>query len=250
MTHLTAGSPIQFLRKRAVQHLLNRAVAEPERYASETAPDWMNDEEFHEFSNWYIGRFDPALPARDELKQTLSESECNPRSDASDSLALFASLSSLTAQQASDERLWVALTHFDLYEYVRKRWSVVFRNGASKEAKSRYVRNHWFVAGSRGFYRNNGVSRLWWMGKILTNIARETELAPANVGELLLRHADVRANLMLERSSTASNIPVASEIVLSLRHFLETENEATNLRSGSFPSMDDPHQPTWGNVGS
>ena len=49
-------------------------------------------------------------------------------------------------------------------------------------------------------------------------------LAPESVGNLLLRQADVRANL-IERSSTASNIPVASEIVLSLKYFLEIEKE-------------------------
>ena len=164
------------------------------------------------------------MPTTDELRKTLSASQYNAKSDATDSLALYALLSSLTAQQASDERLWVGLTHFDLYEYVRKRWKAAFREGTTKDSKARYVRDHWFVAGTRGFYRDNGVSRLWWMGKILTNIARETDLAPANVGELLLRQADVRANLV-ERSSTASNIPVASEIVLSLQHFVEKNEE-------------------------
>ena len=224
MTRSTIGPPLQFLRKRAVQHLLDRAFAEPERYLSESAPDWMADPDFDELSNWYIGRFDTDLPSRDELKRALSESECITNSDASDSLAVYAMLNSLTPQQASDERLWVGLTHFDLYEYVRKRWKSVFRDGTTKDQKSRYVRGHWFVAGARGFYRDNGVSRLWWMGKILTNIARETDLAPVNVGHLLLRRADVRANL-IERSSTASNIPVASEIVLSLEHFVETEKD-------------------------
>ena len=224
MTSAPSGLPLRFLRKRAVQHLLDRAVAEPERYLSETPPDWQNDPTMEDFGNWYIGQFDPEMPTTDELRQALSASQCNARSDATDSLALYALLSSLTAQQASDERLWVGLTHIELYEYVRKRWKAAFREGTTKDSKARYIRDHWFVAGTRGFYRDNGVSRLWWMGKILTNIARETHLAAANVGELLLRQADVRANL-IERSSTASNIPVASEIVLSLQHFVETEKE-------------------------
>ena len=224
MTRSTIGPPLQFLRKRAVQHLLDGAFAEPERYLNETTPDWMDDPEFDELTNWYIGRFDPDLPSRDELKQTLVDSECNTKSDASDSLAVYAMLNHLTPQQASDERLWVGLTHFDMYEYVRKRWRSAFREGTPKDAMARYVRDHWFVAGARGFYRDNGVSRLWWMGKILTNIARETDLAPSTVGQLLLRRADVRANL-IERSSTASNIPVASEIVLTLEHFVETEKD-------------------------
>ena len=225
MTRSTPGAPLRFLRKRAVQHLLNRAFVEPERYLNEVAPDWFDDPTIEEdVGNVYIGRADPDFPTTDELRLALSESDCNAKSDAKDSLALYALLYSLTPQQASDERIWIGLTHFDLYEYVRKRWKAAFREGTTKEAKARYVRAHWFVGGARGFYRDNGVSRLWWMGKILTNIARETDLAPANVGELLLKQADVRANL-IERSSTASNIPVASEIVLSLQHFVEKKEE-------------------------
>lgn len=214
------GSPVQFLRKRAVQHLLDRAVKEPDLYLSETSPDWMDERSEDGFGNWHIGRYDPDFPTGDELKKALISSDCNASSDASDSLAVYALLNSLTPQQASDERLWVGLTHFELYEYVRKRWRTILRHDTSKEAKTRYIRSHWFVSGSRGFYRDNGVSRLWWMGRILTNIARETDLASKRVGDLLLRQADVRANL-IERSTTASNIPVASEIVLSLEHFLE-----------------------------
>ena len=197
---------------------------ETERYLSETPPDWVNEATDNDFGNWYIGRYDPDFPTGDELKTALKSSDGNSSSDATDSLALFALLNSLTPQQAADDRLWVGLSHFELYEYVRKRWRAILRDDTSKDAKTRYIRAHWFVSGTRGFYRDNGVSRLWWMGRILTNIARETELAPASVGDLLLRQADVRANL-IERSSTASNIPVASEIVLSLEHFVETEKD-------------------------
>ena len=224
MTIPKLGAPLRFLRKRAVQHLIDRAVAEPERYQSETPPDWMNDPTMEDFGNWYIERDDPQMPTTDELIQTFSASRYDSKSDASDSLAMYALLDSLTPQQAADERLWVGLTHFQLYGYVRKRWQAAFRDGTAKDAKARYIRLHWFVSGTRGFYRDNGISRLWWMGKIFTSIARETGLAPADVGELLLRQADVRANL-IERSSTASNIRVASEIVLSLQHFVEAEKE-------------------------
>ena len=62
------------------------------------------------------------------------------------------------------------------------------------------------------------------MGRILTRIASETTLTPQCVGELLLRTADVRANL-LERSSTASNLPVACEVVLALEHLAENSGQ-------------------------
>ena len=218
------GSPVRFLRKRAVQHLLDRATTDPSPYSSETEPDWVGSSTDEDFGGWYIQRFDRNLPTCDELRESLRSSECSPNSDGRDSLAVFSLLSSLTPQQAADERLWVGLAHFEFYRYVRKRWQTAFRAEKSTDAKVRYVRDHWFVSGTRGFYRDNGVSRLWWMGKIFADIARQTDLAPLRVGELLLYRADVRANL-IERSSTASNIAVASEIVLTLKHFLEDEHE-------------------------
>ncbi len=220
----SSRSPVNFLRKRAVQHLLDRAIAEPELYSSETCPDWASDSTDQGFGSWYIERPGHQLPTGDELNEVLRSSVCASESDATDSLAVFSLLSSITPQQAADQRLWVGLAHFELYGYVRKRWNSAFRGDRSTEAKRRHIRRHWFVSGIRGLYRDNGVSRLWWMGKIFTDIAKEAELEPLKVGELLLYRADVRANL-IERSTTASNIAVASEIVLSLKHFLEDEQE-------------------------
>ena len=169
---------------------------------------------------WYINSQDNPLPAGDELMECLESSECSAASDARDSLSFHSMLDMLTPQQAADHRLWVGLTHFELYEYVRRRWDsprlATSSDDGHRDRKVRYVRTHWFVSGARGLVRDNGVSRLWWMGRILKLIAEEAQLDPSEVGEILFERADVRAQL-IERPATASNIKLAAEITSVLR---------------------------------
>ena len=79
-------SPVRFLRKRTVQHLLDQAINEPEIYDSLTSPDWDYRKNGHDIGSWYIGRTDPNFPKVGELKDTLSDSLCNSASDSTDSL--------------------------------------------------------------------------------------------------------------------------------------------------------------------
>ena len=169
---------------------------------------------------WYINSQDNPLPDGDKLTECLESSEYSATSDARDSLSFHSALDMLTPQQAADHRLWVGLTHFELYEYVRRRWDsprlATSSDDGHRERKVRYVRTHWFVSGARGLVRDNGVSRLWWMGRILKLIAEEARLDPAEVGDVLFERADVRAQL-IERPATASNIRLAAEITSVLR---------------------------------
>ena len=119
--------------------------------------------------------------------------------DAENALVVYESLKELTAHQAAMDRLWVYLCHEDCAEYVRKRW--LRERPATDEDAIRRVYNHFFVVGNRGLIRDNGVSRLWWLGRI----AREVE--PANPGaflEILLHRQDVRSAL-IERPSVSMN---------------------------------------------
>lgn len=182
---------------------------------------------------WYINSQDNPLPAGDELTECLESSECSATSDARDSLSFHSMLDMLTPQQAADHRLWVGLTHFELYEYVRRRWDsprlATSSDDGHRERKVRYVRTHWFVSGARGLVRDNGVSRLWWMGRILKLIAEEARLDPSEVGEILFERADVRAQL-IERPATASNIKLAAEITSVLRSERQLIERATFRR--------------------
>lgn len=121
------------------------------------------------------------------------------RTDGTNALVVYRALSELTPHQASDERLWVYLCHQACPEYVAGRW--LARRPDKDEAAIREVKNHFFATGNRALIRDNGLSRLWWLGKI------SSDVAPENPGEflrILLHRQDVRSAL-IERPSVSTN---------------------------------------------
>ena len=123
---------IQFMRIKAVQNLLNRARSDPDPYLTLDAKDWRLDQSSADIGSWYIEHSNDILPNAETLWDALRDSKHSPDTDASDSLAIYNALHKLTAQQAADQRLWVGLSHFELYEYVRRRWNRHLDNDASK----------------------------------------------------------------------------------------------------------------------
>lgn len=132
-------------------------------------------------------------------------------SDASNALTVYKALESLTPHQASIERLWTYLCHFDCPEYVAARW--LSRRPTNEDEAVRKIRNHFFALGNRGLIRDNGLSRLWWLGKIACDIDPSQ---PEKFLEILLHRQDVRSAL-IERPSVSMNQGVLSNIYLVMR---------------------------------
>ena len=134
------------------------------------------------------------------LYDTLEIEEQDPASkDALNSLAVYGALESLSAHQASMERMWVWLCHNDCPEYVRARW-LKDRPTNEQDAVRRVV-NHFFAKGNRGLIRDNGVSRLWWLGRVAHDAAPDN---PRKFLDILLHRQDVRSAL-IERPSVSMN---------------------------------------------
>lgn len=115
-------------------------------------------------------------------------------------------LGALTPHQASEERLWVYLCHVECADYLRARW-LGTRPKRVEEAVRR-VRNHFFARGARALIRDNGISRLWWLGKI----ARDADPdEPEAFLEIVLSRQDLRSSL-LERPFVSRNVGVLREI--------------------------------------
>lgn len=84
--------------------------------------------------------------------------------DVANALVVFEALGELTPHQASMERLWAWLCHHECPQYVADRW--LGERPEDEDGATRKVRNHFFAVGNRALIRDNGVSRLWWLGKI------------------------------------------------------------------------------------
>ena len=152
------------------------------------------------------------------------------RFDSVNSIRLYESIPSLTRHQASDERLWTYLCHTSLAEYVKNRWLVNRVMPKSRRDRIRRVRHHFFVSGSRGVIRDNGVSRLWWLGFVAHKIDPKN---PARFLEIVLYRHDVRSAL-LERPFLSRNPKMLSAVYEVMREHWEHDQQKLLFRRKSF----------------
>ena len=129
-----------------------------------------------------------------------------PETDVTNAILVFEALSELTSHQASFERLWACLCHSDCPNYVASRW-LQNRPDQTKDAV-RKVHNHFFAKGNRALIRDNGVSRLWWLGKIANDVDSQD---PRKFLTILLHRQDVRSAL-IERPAISMNRTVLRAI--------------------------------------
>ena len=133
--------------------------------------------------------------------------------DAASALAVYEALKDLTPQQAADERLWTYLCHTEYPRYVARRW--LASRPKSDDDAARQVRNHFFASDNRSLIRDNGLSRLWWLGSIANEVEAD---APHEFLERLLHRQDVRSAL-IERPSVSMNRQVLSSINAVMREY-------------------------------
>ena len=148
------------------------------------------------------------IEARD-LSGLLKPQDAKPsETDADNALLVYEALYALSPHQATDERLWAYLCHNSCSAYVAWRW--LGRRPDATEAAAKKVRSHFFARrnGSRSLVRDNGVSRLWWLGYIAHQIDPEH---PGNFLEILLHRQDVRSAL-IERPAVSMNLDVLNVI--------------------------------------
>jgi len=85
----------------------------------------------------------------------------------------------LSDSQASDERIWVAYTFSEFIEYMRYRWSASDVN----DMENHYLFNY---SNQRSLFRN-GISRLWWIGRITYD---DTRTDPYELTKFLCKDQD------------------------------------------------------------
>tara|TARA_B100000161_G_scaffold260974_1_gene228655 strand:- start:136 stop:918 length:783 start_codon:yes stop_codon:yes gene_type:complete len=99
-------------------------------------------------------------PLEFDLQEIRKKLIPQPSSDADNAILIYEALKNLTPIAASNQCLWVTLTHQHFFEYVQQRWSL------GKSPKN-IILSHWFFSGSdRPAYRRNAISGLWWAGHL------------------------------------------------------------------------------------
>ena len=164
--------------------------------------------------------------AYENLRDRLTPDRASASNDAENALLVYRSLQTLTRQQAADERLWTYLCHTECAPYVAARWLATHRaSDKNDEARARRVRNHFFASGNRALIRDNGLSRLWWLGCIADRVDPQN---PRRFLDILLYRQDVRSAL-IERPAISMNHGVLRAIYVVMREQWETEGEKAPL---------------------
>ena len=137
---------------------------------------------------------------------------------------LYNSLNFLSESQASDERLWAGLAINDFWKYIQYRW------GIQEKCTENNIKSHfYFNYNNRRSYTRNGISRLWWIGKLTFD---EENNNPYELTEYICRHSDFILHL-LERSQS-NNKNIVKEILYAL---LDLEREGISVNTDEFGEL-------------
>ena len=141
---------LPFLSRESTDRLIRNVPGNLERYRSGRTSDLIQDADCRE--SRIIVTDPPQLTAK----------HGDPSEDFNASRKIFQWLADLTPVQASDERLWVYLTHRLYAEYVHARWGPALKGSSQPEER---VLDRWFFRGEGvATFVRNALSRLWWFG--------------------------------------------------------------------------------------
>ena len=108
---------------------------------------------------------------------------------------IYGNLRGLPRSIACDQRLWAGMCVDRFWEYTRIRW------GFDKEFTAENLRDHFlFMGQSKKAYTRNAISRLWWIGALTYDEAREN---PYEITSFTLKDSDYVVNL-LERNFSSN----------------------------------------------
>ena len=145
------------------------------------------------------------------LPQAKSWTENNDRKNCD---VIFAALPGLTPVEATDERIWVSLCFNQFNDYVNARWPVKDQTatGASQKSLSSALLSHRFTGTTRTRWRDNAISRLWWMAYYADSFE---DLDSSSTLNILCLDSDLVASF-LGRPWTANNRIVAKCLINEL----------------------------------
>ena len=140
----------------------------------------------------------------------------------------YHALNCMTPAHATDERIWTTLSLTVYRSYVLSRW----RDNNSQcptDGKSlrTWIVNHWLCGSSnRSKFRDNAVSRLWWMGKVCYSVEG---WKPEEVAQMVITNTDYRQQLLDRTSSFAAS--GVTKAILELSRELESDGRALSRQA-------------------
>ena len=120
-------------------------------------------------------------------------------------IVVYEMLPNLSPAHASDERLWVTLTWGAFFDYTSKRWEA---KGKDVDSLITNYKNHWFGGSTRAGWRDQSISRLWWIGYF----AHNSELSVQDSLRVLYWNSEF-LNSFLGHPRTVASARIRSELM-------------------------------------
>lgn len=156
----------------------------------------------------------PEVEIDSDLLDSLLE---NPADDFKNSKLVYEKLKGMNPLIASQEPVWVYLSHQLLFKYVQQRWPGVFKDDTLSET---YVKKYWFG------WKYNAIGRLWWNAYLTVDTDRKD---PYELTEVLYKQSDITQNL----STSDVLFPNKNAISAILGFYKEHENEIFEPKSAT-----------------
>lgn len=197
---------IHFLKEDALIALKTNVQANLTHYRKPTNEwiyDYFQGEDPFMEANFECDDFQLLIsPKKDEVSST----------DAQNVRIIYTALKNLTDTQATDERLWAGLCHYDLWDYMSRRWKMEDDKTTTQLILSRY-----FISNAFGKKRGltvNTLSKLWWIGRLTYDQHRADPFALLKYFE-----TDFSTKLLLMFSNNfMSNFEITSGLLEALIH--------------------------------
>ena len=137
-----------------------------------------------------------------------------PLTDAENAQRVYNHMKALSDSQASDERIWIAYTLQEQLDYMTYRWKTT----SSQDMLNRYYFNY---SKNRSLFRN-GMSRLWWIGRVTYDEKRED---PFELTKFLCNHQDFIETIC---GRSTFNNPIVQKATLNALYDVLYDRKADN----------------------
>ncbi len=135
----------------------------------------------------------------------LSKLDPTPGGDYTTAIAIYEAFDNISPVYAQQDDLWVYLTHVDLFEYVKERWSLP--SDLPDEDIVNHIEHHWFRDKFQ-FFRTT-FAGFWWNVKLTVSpelddkyeltkyLFKNTEFRTSSFGELpLIRYSEAMKGIL------------------------------------------------------
>ena len=146
--------------------------------------------------------------------------------DVENAIIVHQELGHLAPQLASDERVWVALSHLVSPKFIWDRHIKTQNLDGEKLVQS--IQSKFFArSGSRAFIRDNGLSRLWWIAHVATK--NRPDIPPSDAIQQFAGLSDLRSTI-IERPTTSRIPQVFAAIMHCYQRKIGEDPETTFFR--------------------